>query len=224
MILSINILMASLDATDINNLPINPSMGGSQNQQPNIVLHRNEKISENTLEQITRQREEDLKQLGNGPQQSVQNTVDQATINKLISGLQQATANGLTNLPSRDIPHMTSQITQDQQVQPNYVPAPAPQYIEDEMKMDEFIKQNMRNKNKKDSLDTMYEELQIPILLAILFFIFQLPFFRNNLFKYLPSLFNKDGNPNLSGYVVNSCLFALLYYVIKNTLNYLTNV
>lgn len=215
--------MASLDATDINNLPINPSMGGGQSQ-PNIVLQRNEKLSENTLEQITRQREEDLKQLANGPQQSAQSVIDQATMNKLISGLQQATANGMTELPSRDIPQMTNHITQDQQIKPNYVPNPVPQYIEDEMKMDEFIKQNMRNKNKKESIDTMYDELQIPILLAILFFIFQLPVFRNSLFKYLPSLFNKDGNPNLSGYIVNSCLFALLYYVIKNILNYLTNV
>ena len=82
----------------------------------------------------------------------------------------------------------------------------------------------MRRQNRDSNLDVMYEELQIPILLAILFFMFQLPVFRTYLFKFLPSLFNKDGNPNLSGYVVNSILFALLYYIIKNTLNYFTTI
>lgn len=217
--------MASLDATDIINLPVNPAIGGNPNQ-PNIVLHRNEKISENTLEQISKQREEELKQISSGPQQALQmqNNIDQSTINKLVSGIQQASANGLTSLPSRDIPQMTSQITQDQQIKPNYVPTPPSQYIENEETRNEIIEANMRKQNKADSLDVMYDELQIPILLALLFFIFQLPLFRGYLFKFLPSLFNKDGNPNLSGYVMNSLLFALFYYVIKKTLTYLTTI
>ena len=217
--------MSSLDATDISNLPINPAMGGNSNPA-NITLHTNEKISANDLEQLTRRREEELKQLSAGPQQTLQqqNGIDQSTINKLVSGIQQASVNGMTSLPSRDIPQMTSQITQDQQIKPNYVPQGPAQYIENEATRNEIIEANMRKQNKADSLDVMYDELQIPILLALLFFIFQLPVFRNYLFKFLPSLFNKDGNPNLSGYVMNSVLFALFYYIIKKILTHLTTI
>lgn len=220
--------MSSLDATDISNLPINPAIGGNQIQpsQPNIQLQTSGKIPENALEQLARQREEDLKNIAPGPQQAaqMQNGLDQSTVNTLISGIQQASVNGLTGLQSRDIPQMTSQITQDQQVKPNYVPTAPAKYIENDSTRTEIMEANMRKQNKADSLDVMYDELQIPILLALLFFIFQLPLFRNYLFKFLPSLFNKDGNPNLSGYVMNSALFALFYYTIKKLLNYLTAI
>jgi hypothetical protein len=120
---------------------------------------------------------------------------------------------------------MTNTLTQDQQIKPNYIPqSNNNNYIDDETTSNQIMNEHMRRQNKSNTLDVMYEELQVPILLAILFFMFQLPIFRTYLFRFLPSLFNKDGNPNLSGYVVNSVLFALLYYVIKNFLNYFTTI
>ena len=218
--------MASLDATDINSLPMNPAVGGS-NLPANIVLQKNEKM-DNSIDQIAQMRENELRNMAAGPSNSssqMPSALEQNTINSLISGIQQASASGLTTLPSRDIPQMTSQITQDQQIKPNYIPqVNNNDYINDETNANDILKENMRRQNRDSNLDVMYEELQIPILLAILFFMFQLPVFRTYLFKFLPSLFNKDGNPNLSGYVVNSILFALLYYIIKNTLNYFTTI
>ena len=218
--------MASLDATDINSLPMNPAVGGS-NLPANIVLQKNEKM-DNSIDQIAQMRENELSNMAAGPSNSssqMPSALEQNTINSLISGIQQASASGLTTLPSRDIPQMTSQITQDQQIKPNYIPqVNNNDYINDETNANDILKENMRRQNRDSNLDVMYEELQIPILLAILFFMFQLPVFRTYLFKFLPSLFNKDGNPNLSGYVVNSILFSLLYYIIKNMLRYFTTI
>ena len=218
--------MASLDATDINSLPMNPAIGGS-NLPANIVLQKNEKM-DNSIDQIAQMRENELRNMSTGLSNSssqMPSALEQNTINSLISGIQQASASGLTTLPSRDIPQMTNQITQDPQIKPNYIPqVNNNDYINDETNANDILKENMRRQNIDSNLDVMYEEFQIPILLAILFFMFQLPVFRTYLFKFLPSLFNKDGNPNLSGYVVNSILFALLYYIIKNMLRYFTTI
>ena len=61
------------------------------------------------------------------------NPVQQQEVNKLVAGIQQASASGATQLPSRDIPMETTHIVNDQQVQPNFVPpAAVPQYIIDD--------------------------------------------------------------------------------------------
>jgi hypothetical protein len=113
----------------------------------------------------------------------------------------------------------------DNQIKPNYIPTSSNvDYIRNETTNDDIMKHHTRKQNNGDSLDVMYDELQIPILIAIIYFMFQLPIFRKYLFSFLPSLFNKDGNPKLSGYVFNSVLFSLIFYVIKKVLNYLTDI
>jgi len=219
------------DATDINSLPTNPALG-SADSMPNIVFAKNEKI-DNSLEQINKSREEELNSYGQGPtNQNQVNTgngmpsaLDQTFINKLITGIQQASASGLTSLPSSHIPMDTSSISNDTQTRPNYIPpSNTNDYIRNDTSNDDLIRDHMRRQNKRDSLDVMYDELQIPILIAIIYFMFQLPIFRKHLLSFLPSLFNKDGNPKLSGYVFNSLLFALAFYIIKKTLYYLTEI
>jgi hypothetical protein len=219
------------DATDINSLPLNPMAGGSM--EPNIIMHKNEVI-ENKLENIAQARDTELRQMmmnqgqPQGPQgqnsqlQSQNVSLDQNLINKLISGIQQASMTGQTELPSRDIPQMTSQYTQDSQIKPNYIPnQERTDYINNDMTSDDIIIQNTRKYNKSDSLDVIYDELQMPILIGILFFIFQLPFFRKHLMKFLPSIFNNDGNYTLKGLMVTSSLFASSFYTLKKILNYL---
>jgi hypothetical protein len=75
--------------------------------------------------------------------------------------------------------------------------------------------QNYNKKiNKNDSLDEIYDEMQSPLLLAVLYFLFQLPFFKKLLFKYFSILFSKDGNYNINGYLFTSILFGLLFYLL----------
>lgn len=144
--------------------------------------------------------------------------LDQTTINQIINGLQQASSTGITNLPSRDIPKSTTNLTQDPYIQPNYVPpSNIKHYIEDDISED-IIHNYQRSVKNEDSLDSLYNEIQIPLLLAILYFIFQLPIFKNTLFKYLPGLSNKDGNMNLQGFFFTSLLYGSSYYFLSKTM------
>lgn len=128
-------------------------------------------------------------------------SLDESTINQIISGLQQATLSSATLLPSRDIPR-TSEI--DPQIQPNYIPP---------TRTRDYIKEEPADvrKNVEDSSD-YYSEIQIPLLLAVLYFLFQLPIFKKYLFTYIPALFSRDGNYNIKGFIFTSVLFGAIYY------------
>ena len=149
---------------------------------------------------------------------------EQKMMNELISGIQQASANGGTGLPSRDIPTNTVHFADDQ-VKPNYVPQQEQSdYIHNTDTEQDILARRVKNQNSRDSLEILYDEFQIPIIIGLLYFIFQLPIVKSKVLAILPSLFNKDGNPNLTGYIINSVFFGLAYYVISKTLVHLQNV
>jgi len=185
------------DTTSIMDLPTDPVGGGN-----NISLIATENVSNN--------------QQPNAPSYSL----DQTTINQIVSGLQQASLSGTTQLQSRDISMSTAQLSHDLQTQPNYVPRP-PQNSEDYIKNYETTADMINNYNRGEknynSLDETYNEIQTPLLLAVLYFLFQLPFFRKILYTYVPSLFSNDGNLNISGFVFSSILFGLIYYFCNKT-------
>jgi len=145
-------------------------------------------------------------------------TLDQTTINQIVSGLQQASASGATQLASRDIPMTTSNLMQDQEVRPNYIP-PTPQiqtnnYISEHVNPYDVMNDYNKNIERNSQLDDIYKEIQIPLLLAILYFLFQLPIFKKYLFYYFPILFSNDGNFNINGYLFTSVLFSIFYYLL----------
>ena len=221
------------DTTSIEDLPTDPMMGGNQN---NISIQKMEMnnggggggMSMPPPPQIQGQVYSPNIEGPNGQQQPYQQQQHQQhqqqqqqqqpnVINELVSGLQRASANGLTNLPSRDIPMNTMNMMSDQQVQPNFVPRqlanqPHVNYIEehDEDVMDEVKNANTVNTN--DNMENIYRLIQVPLLVGILYFAFQLPITRKYTLKYLPSVFNADGNFNISGLIFMSSLFALGYF------------
>ena len=179
--------MAEINTTSINDLPTDPSAGGSLGG--NISLEISQKPSQLTL--------------------------DQSTISQIVNGLQQASLAGATTLPSRDIPLHTEQLTSDVQIQPNYIPQPlSKDYINDE---NDNINDYYNSEKNYNSLDSLYDELQVPLLLSVLYFLFQLPFFKKNLFKYLPFLCHSDGNYNLNGLIFTCTLFGFIYYLLSKT-------
>jgi hypothetical protein len=141
---------------------------------------------------------------------------------KLNSSLKEIGNGNALQLPSRDIPQNTASINNDVNVQPNYIPPNNNDYIANHVTPNEIIQQNREKEVLNDKTEEFYETIQMPLLVGLLFFIFQLPFIRKNLFIYLPSLFNKDGNPNLSGYLFNSAIFALLYFSFTYILKYIS--
>jgi hypothetical protein len=152
-------------------------------------------------------------------QQHVQASPDM-NVNEFVSGLQRATTSGMTSLPIRDVPRNTESVVSDEQTMPNYVPKAPHDYIrEHHENTQSFLQHNERLTNRGESIDVVYETLQVPILLAILYFTFQLPVMRKYLLMYLPSIFNKDGNHNLTGLIFISILFSCTYYGINFVLS-----
>ena len=170
---------------------------------------------------------ENIKIENYGQQLDAERKADQAVqqidyTSELTSVLKEAAAVGATVLPSRDIPQTTLPTQQDQSVKPNYVPKDDEKdYIGNIIDREKIIQENQRKQNQSDNMDYIYTQLQIPLIVGILYFLFQLPIIRKRMFAFLPSLFYKDGNPNLSGYVFNSVIFALFYALLLKGLHYL---
>jgi hypothetical protein len=188
-------------------LPTDPIGGG--NISNNISLNASENIAQNMQQNVNQPGGAGL-------------SLDQTTISQIVNGLQQASVAGATKLPSRDIPMTTSGLSNDPYVQPNYVPLP-PQnmdYIKNYERTEDMIDEYNKSSNRQNNLDDVYNEIQIPLLLAVLYFFFQLPFFRKFLFTYFPILFSNDGNLNLNGFLFMSILFAFAFYIINKTTNH----
>jgi len=194
--------------TSIFDLPTDPTNG---NERPSVVQNS----MQNGMQPPGLQNEMP-NTMGNNAASSI--TLDQTTINQIVNGLQQASATGATQLPSRDIPMTTSNLTHDVNIQPNYIPPPpqhSTDYIKNYEQAGDIINDYNASLERSNALDDMYSEIQFPLLLAVLYFLFQLPFFRKFLFTYLPILFSKDGNLNLNGYIFMSCLFGIFYYLLN---------
>ena len=195
--------MAEINTTSINDLPTDPAGGGSIGGNVNLVINEN-----NNMPQMGQQ-------LGTNNSQL---SLDQITISQIVNGLQQASLAGATSLPSRDIPLHTEQLTNDAQIQPNYVPPPQTRdYINES---DDDINNYYTNEKNQSSLDSLYDELQAPLLLAVLYFLFQLPFFKKSIFKYLPFFCHTDGNYNFNGLVFTCALFGFIYYSLSKTVKH----
>jgi len=148
-------------------------------------------------------------------------SLDQTTINQIVSGLQQASVAGATQLPSRDIPRSTEQITHDEQVQPNFIKQSVEEdYIKAHKNTpDVIVEKYIQQEETRNTMDAIYDEIQTPLLLTVLYFLFQLPIFKKNLLYYLPLLFNKDTNINLNGLAFTSIMFGCSYYFLNKTMS-----
>ena len=234
--------MSSSGITSINELPLfnNQNQNGHiqqqqmMNQQPqNVVLNRNEIVSTNNNQMSTTSYTQLLPTSGGSTmsnpltmensQQSQQSQQSQPNYNELITQIQKAAVYGSTALPSRDIPMEPLKVANDVQSQPNYIPPPQFQedYIKNSITPQNLVDTNSRQIKNGAYFDKLYGELQLPIIIALLFFLFQLPVVKQYNKKLLPFLFKSDGNPNLYGYIANSVLFASMIYVLLKLVAYL---
>jgi len=129
-------------------------------------------------------------------------------------------------LPSRDIPQNTLQYM-DEQTRANYIPPSSRGKINEFLELGEpKIKEHRRKKYRKRILEDFWEEFQIPLLLAVLFFIFSVPAVSETLHKYtllyLPGLFNTEGHMNSYGLAFKSLIFGSVYYGLTRLMDYFT--
>jgi len=199
--------------TSLGELPLSTS----QNSNIPVVQSENIQIS-NPLQQQISSRETDINN------SSTQNqTVE--SYNELIQGLQSASQQGQTALPDRNIPQETTNITNDESIQPNYIPASKSEnYIDNLVSSEEVLNYNENLEKKNYNIENIYQELHQPILIAVLYFLFQLPIIQKYLYKIIPALFKSDGNPNIYGYIINSLLFGIIFYFLLKGLNYFSSI
>lgn len=199
--------------TSIGELPLSTS----QNSNIPVVQTENIEIS-NPLQQQISSRETDI-------DKPVSQNQNMESYNELIQGLQSASQQGQTALPDRNIPQNTTNITTDEAIQPNYIPEPqTDNFVDNQVSNEEVLSYNKNLEDNNYNIENIYQELQQPILIAVLYFLFQLPIIQKYLFKIIPSLYKSDGNPNIFGYIINSILFSGLFYFLLKGLNYFSSV
>ena len=237
--------MSSSGITSINELPLLNSQNQNghiqqqqmMNQQPqNVILNRNEIVSTNNNQMSTSSYTQLLPTGGgantsnpimqNSPltMENSQQSNAPPNYNELISQIQKASVYGTTALPSRDIPMDPVKVANDVQSQPNYIPPPQFQedYIKNSITPQNLLATNSKQTKYDTNFEKIYGELQLPLIIALLFFLFQLPIVKQYNKKMLPFLFKTDGNPTLYGYIANSVLFASMIYVLLKLVAYLT--
>ena len=212
--------------SNLDDLPVS-----NQTDQNNITLQTSEKntVIEGSINNIQQQRENDLKQnIAASPgQQGVNNgnnndnnNNNNNNINDFVTSIQSAVSSGSLSLPSRDIPQTQSHITQDDEIKQNFIPGDNHDYIDEYRSKHDIINNYMKKQENNNKADDFYNKLQTPILMSVLYFIFQLPVVKKLFLKLFPAFYHKDGNLNLTGFIVNSVLFSISYYIINYSIDY----
>ena len=132
-------------------------------------------------------------------------------------------------LPSRDIPMDTETYLHDEQVKANYIPKAnlSSDYVRDYQDMTEKnVKEYEAKKRQTNRFDMILNEIQVPVIVAILFFLFQLPMINSMIFKRFSflSIYNNDGNFNFTGLLLKSLLFGSAYYSISKITDFLSEL
>jgi hypothetical protein len=133
------------------------------------------------------------------------------------------------HLPSRDIPQDPTVYSNDEEVQPNYVPKPKKHVdfvSEEEIMTERNLREYEARLKKENKMDMLLTEIQIPLFIAILYFVFQLPVINSLLLKYFSflAIYDIDGNFNLIGLILKSILFGNVYYMFNQAINFLSDI
>ena len=133
-------------------------------------------------------------------------------------------------LPPRDFPKNQDFYNLDDKIQANYIP-PSPPLNTDFMQKYEEEKQkewlrNVEKKKKSIRIDDVIEKTQIPFIVAMLYFIFQLPIVNTYIFKYFTFLdiYNVDGNFKIQGLILKSVFFGIVFYGFTYIVDILSSI
>ena len=178
------------------------------------------------IEQKQQMRHQAVPQNNPGAAQQMPQQMSNDMISQLNNDIKSASQANMTQLPNRDIPMNTLQNVQDEQAKTNYVPKQEPgempaDYIRQFENMETMMQQNVPQ-NGFD-MDTFYDEIQTPLIIFILFFIFQLPSVSKSFNSQFPMLLSNDAHLTFKGYVVKSFIVALLYFLINRGFMYFTS-
>ncbi len=205
----------SLGTTSISELPV----ANQQGPPVNLALQEsnsNESIN-NNAQQLTQQREMDDNKIA---QQNQPPPNPQDFMKRVETDVEAVKQTGQLKLPERDIPRENTHLTQDAAVKPNFVPEAPDDYIK-KYQTNEVVQEVRAKKEKREKqYDFLYDELQGPIIISLLYFLFQLPVVNKTLIKNIPKLFKNDGNLNTQGYLFSSILFGSCYFLFTKAIDH----
>jgi len=192
------------DSTNIDDLP-----NGTNQENANMTMSVNENPTEyKPLNDI-----------------ATPNQMDPKSVNEILSQTNDLASTGALNMPVRDVPRSTQPIHHDEQAQHDYMQHQQhPDYIDNWESNQDMLYDQSKSDNQRESLEIMYEQFQLPILIMLLYFFFHLPVVNKWFFKTFTFCFMKDGNMNFQGFVLKSVIFATLFYIIHKNMVYLSNL
>ena len=164
----------------------------------------------------------------NPPLQIIPQNVPNNDIQEILKQIEHASAKNLTTLPPRDIPMNTNRIVQDECVKPDYIPRVEKQdikkYLKEMKEEEEIMEKNALKNEKEEKMDLLYNDIQEPLIIMILFFLFQLPASSELFKRFFPFLITRDGYPRISGYLVKTCIFGSSFFIINKTIRQIGNL
>lgn len=193
----------SLETTSIESLPVSNSVEKNQPiVQSNIQANN---LSKPNID-LT------VQEINNNQQIHTQ----QEQVSSLVSGIQKAAAAGITGLPSRDIPKNENIVTTDPKIKSEWIEdkGKVADYIKTEETQNQVLEAHKSNIEKSDQINSLLSHIQIPIMVSLLYCIFQTPIIKNSMIDYLGFLYKKNGNLTNIGYIVTSSLFGFLYFIM----------
>jgi len=132
-------------------------------------------------------------------------------------------------LPSRDIPmNDTSQYTQDPTTQVNYIPpvSSADYMRQFEETTEKKVRAHVSEKKYESRLERWIALGQTPMMVALIYFIFQTSTFQRVLLFYgtYLGIHHLDGNLTTYGKVLVSFLFGVVYFLLTTSIDYLSEI
>jgi hypothetical protein len=212
--------MSQIGTTSIDSLPVadvdvavaNDTISNVHATEKNVIL--DDKVKQ--LQEHRKQLDSSIAPVG----QHVQ-----LNVNEFVSGIQKASTSGALRLPSRDIPQDTLTITNDEQVHTNFVPQSSnltTDYITEHQTTEDILRLNARKQSENETLDKIYSEISLPLMIAVFYFLYQLPIVRKTLFNTFPMCYTKGGDMNMTGFLLNSAVFGLAVYGTHKLVKYLS--
>lgn len=185
------------------------------NYNPNI---QNEVVQQVSLQQPP-QGATTMQTPSHGQQPQVMNTTtsphnlsaldSNENINNMFDDLQ----NTNTSVPIRNIPTNSSHMATDQSIKPNYVPQQEKKvrFVE-ESNFDRAIEETPRSLS-------WIEKFQVPLFITVLGVVLQTKRVNEVIFRFLPSLFTKEGQIQTSGVLFKAVVGGILYMVLQNMMD-----
>ena len=213
--LILSILINSM-SSNLAQLPTDPTGGGSIGGAVQMTAVEQDNVINNLQRQINNQAPSTQSNM----QENSTINLSQSTISELVTGLQKASNNGNTGLSTRDIPVNESRVAADEKIVPDYIPpVEEDDYVEHDQDNENIIQEYENTENTYKTAENIYEELQAPIVVAIIFLLFQLPGFRRFIKKIIPGVYNADGQLNVFGYIFYSITAAIFVFLSKRLVN-----